>query len=132
MLRSDIARAIASTAVLGFVALPLAPTGSRADEETRAPARPPADVGLLEHVTSRLHERDVNLTRPKDHLDSLQPSDFTVSLAGRELKDFIVDRVCQEPIEQATLESSPIQIVAPLSPPAAPRKPGTTFILYFD
>jgi len=57
----------------------------------------PRDVGLTEEARRRLAQLDVTIRGPQEIVDSLTRDDFELTVMGRPVEEFSVDRICREP-----------------------------------
>ncbi len=98
------------------------------DRAAGPPGKPPADSGLVERVTSRLQQIDVTLSGPRESLEGIGTQDFEVTVGGKPLTNFVVDRVCQERPEAVPPEAA----AGAAAPAPPPRRSTATYAFYFD
>ncbi len=81
----------------------------------------PTELGLHTRTDSRLFQIDLSISGDPDVIRSLGPEDFKFKIGVHKLTDFILDRICEYPDENAGGDAD----AAPVS------RPGT-FLFYFD
>ena len=93
------------------------------------------DLGIVERAGRRLLQVDVTVTGPEEIVRDLSADDFQLVVGGREIEEFIVDRLCAEgeahwvALREGALRERALQAGEGI-PVATP--PGVSYMFYFD
>ena len=119
--------------LIAFLLLvPAGPISSQVEDpaaaQETAPQEEPRDVGLVEETGRRLLQIDVSVRGPAGEVDNLTAADFRLTVGGRTIEEFTVDRVCVDGrgLDVQTAALTPEQAVE------LPEPPGLNLLFYFD
>jgi hypothetical protein len=95
----------------------------------------PRKTDIIEQTGRRLAQLDVTVLGPDEEIADLGAADFELSVGGKVISEFIVDRTCRPvtpladgaPGEPTSTEPTPAAAT-----PAAALGPKPTYLLYFD
>ncbi|ANM29377.1 hypothetical protein ABI59_06930 [Acidobacteria bacterium Mor1] len=88
-------RKLLMSLLLALLATPGIPAQSDADASPGD--RPPRDSEIVEETGSSLLQLDVTVDGPEELIKGLTSGDFILSIAGRPIHEFTVDRFCADP-----------------------------------
>jgi VWFA-related protein len=120
---------IALPAVCAALAYVFAQTPSDGEIEVEQPR----DLGIVERAGRRLVQVDVTVTGPEEIVSNLTADDFQVVVGGREIEEFIVDRLCVgDEAQWVALREGTLRVDEGQVAPAPATPPGVSYMFYFD
>ena len=100
----------------------------------QSPTDEPRELDLIERTGRRLAQLDVTVSGPDDAIATLTAEDFELSVGGKVIDSFIVDRACdltRTAVAPTTSGELP-QGSAETTQPPLPAVPRPTYLFYFD